>query len=237
MAFECSVEDCASRLPGGRGLCSKHYQRVVKYGDPHVKKTNHPGRAPQHLACQVDDCDDGVDAKGYCNKHYGRWRKHGDPSVRRGPTGRPVGELVPCSIPSCGKPSRARGFCNLHYRRWRAWGDPLVVKGRGPGSAEGWLDPSDGYRKRYASGRGVVKEHRLVMEEVLGRRLLPAEEVHHLNGSRDDNRMENLELWSTSQPRGQRVEDKVEWAIEIIRQYRPHMLAAYHVEDLEESWW
>ena len=57
------------------------------------------------------------------------------------------------------------------------------------------------------------------MEREVGRPLLDCETVHHVNGVRDDNRLENLELWSSSHPAGQRVEDKVRWAREILALY------------------
>jgi hypothetical protein len=70
-----------------------------------------------------------------------------------------------------------------------------------------------------SSSSGYVPEHRLIMESVIGRYLLPNENVHHINGVRHDNRPENLELWTTKQPKGQRALQQVEWALEILSMY------------------
>lgn len=73
---------------------------------------------------------------------------------------------------------------------------------------------------------GYALQHRVVMAEHLGRPLLPTERPHHINGDRTDNRLSNLELWSTWQPPGQRVADKLLWAKELLSLYEPDALVA-----------
>ena len=63
----------------------------------------------------------------------------------------------------------------------------------------------DGYKKVYvpehpnATKDGYVMEHTLVVEESIGRYLREDEVVHHINKIRNDNRIENLKLMTTSE--------------------------------------
>ena len=63
-------------------------------------------------------------------------------------------------------------------------------------------------------------EHRYVMEKYLERPLHEGENVHHINGDRSDNRPENLELWISQQPAGQRVVDLLNWAYALRERYQ-----------------
>lgn len=138
--------------------------------------------------------------------------------------------LGPCVVNGCPKPRafRASGLCRMHDYRLKAHGSVGPVgRIRGPQGA-GTIN-NHGYRMlplgRVAGKKGQRKqigEHRLVMEQHLGRDLYDFESVHHLNGVRDDNRLENLELWTKAQPYGQRPDDLASWLV----QHYPELVAA-----------
>lgn len=85
-----------------------------------------------------------------------------------------------------------------------------------------WHHNPDGYLVSNFTEEGRPRhrlQHRMIMEAHLGRPLRPFENVHHRNGVKDDNRIENLEIWITKQPKGQRPQDLIEWAVAILEHH------------------
>jgi len=181
--------------------------------------------------CNVEDCDQPRRGKGYCANHYTKFRKWGDPLNGPG-SGRKV-QHETCTIENCGKPHTSQGMCQMHYRRNALYGDPHIVheptrSGSKTINANGYVVFYEPEHPNSTLG-GNILEHRKIMAQHLGRPLSDTEQVHHKNGIRHDNRIENLELWSVKQPPGQRVEDKVKFAIEILEQYAPKLIRRYNV--------
>lgn len=174
--------------------------------------------------CTIDGCDRREMAKGLCSGHYQRKRMKGDPLTGGPlkPSGKPRVVFADCSVEDCDRSSRvaSRSLCALHYQRWQKHGDPTVRLKEPTGR---WIN-SHGYVLLSTGSPRMVMEHRVVMERILGRELLPNENVHHLNGERADNRPENLELWVKRQPPGQRVTDRIADALEILQRYAPELL-------------
>ena len=187
---DCTYEGCTqSATYKVARLCNRHYHHVL----------NATGKPPRYesINCRKSGCSEEVaHANGFtCPQHRG------------------ICYLADCTTPS------PRGMCELHRSRARYQGDPLAepVRYQPFTDTDGYVYVVTGFDD---SGYVIRKrEHRHVMEAHLGRELLPEETVHHVNGVRDDNRLDNLELWSSSHPPGQRVQDKVAWAKEILNKY------------------
>jgi len=140
------------------------------------------------------------------------WSRRGDP-------------YVPVRCGSCGRErmillnnatrEEFNGICRV-CTHGESWEDEILPNGSivfwsrrgGRVTKHGYIYvkvyPGHPFYESMANSLGYIAEHRLVMAEHLGRPLLSTEVVHHKNGIKTDNRIENLELFVSFQNMAQR---------------------------------
>lgn len=223
-------EDCSKRFRPLYGLCAFHAYRLRKGVPLNLPKQSFQKNAPTKCKHQNDICSKYFRPTiGLCETHRYRLEKGIPPDAPK--------HFKPKTTKECqignrycsdnGKES-AKGFCKFHYKRYRD--DPSGIykpkKAQTKKIGSTYTD-RQGYTKiKTSKGKsGWSFEHRLNMEKYLSRKLSPTERVHHRNGDKKNNSIENLELWIHTHPSGQRVSDHVEHALRILKQYAPQKLA------------
>ena len=227
----CSIDGC-DKAKYSKGYCNSHYGR---YKDGRDMNAPFKPKRPTH--CSIDGCNRKHQGLGFCSMHYHRHKK-GMKDMRPEPLVAPNGQrhTKPCSIDGCEKVMRLFGMCTRHASRVKKGITDMRPGKIAPGLKIGEKRKPYGHQYITATGyiwivvdpklsfgqeskAGYMAEHRYIMSRHLGRALLTHENIHHINGVRDDNRLENLELWDTSQPNGGRLTDKIKWWKESLEQY------------------
>lgn len=224
----CQQDGCDQNAVS-KGYCDTHYRRLTSGGDMKAP-IRHKVASYKGAKCKEDGCDDPARANGWCEMHYQRDRDGIPMDAPRRITMRNEGQ---CQWPGCPREQEVKLLCKVHYNRQLHGLDmdapvemPKVYNvGRVRKMEGGYVlvKCPDHFSKPATNGGNWYWEHRYVWECHLGRPLRDRENVHHINGDKTDNRLENLELWTSSQPAGQRVVDMLEWADAIIALYEPEM--------------
>lgn len=204
----CSGHETCQKKAKTRGLCDGHYYHLARspkaklYQSGEIALPEISVYQPNGEVCIVEGCDSTqMVSRNLCRKHYAsKWAY----AKRKG---------VPIDEVKDWKPSVPKKRDYIEDHLGREW---MLVHNRGGSGYKSALMAEDKTKQRAV--------HRIVMEAHLGRGLKRHETVHHINGVRDDNRIENLELWSSWQPAGQRITDKVNWARDLLKEYAPELL-------------
>lgn len=125
----CDIDSCeaqAKRHTDFGRLCTKHYKRVVRNGDPGIGKQKHQ---PEKCINCGESHNMHKGGHGYCSICYGRWEAHGDPNVLLRPQSWGIDV---CTVEGCDNKHDSHGYCLTHAIRFRKYGDPLAYSPDAP---------------------------------------------------------------------------------------------------------
>lgn len=140
--------------------------------------------------CAVDGCNKPSKCRGWCGTHYTRWARTGSPIGLK----RIIYGDIECPIEGCKEKVRENGMCAKHAQRVRRYGDPNYVtpedlRRQLSRNAQPTLNKVKPTTYKKYLGR---HEHRVIAEQMLGRKLKRGEIVHHKDGNKHNNDPANL---------------------------------------------
>lgn len=187
---QCHVAGCEADA-FCKGMCGKHYQRLVNTGTTDERGRAHP------KPCAVGTCQADALARGYCRNHYRAFSLYGDPE---GSAPQPARSET-CSIDGCDKKPLARGWCMTHHARWRFHGDPNVVNTRPSKADRGLCGVFRCYDPAARDGRCEIHHRRRQTFQQMCAQVAGLDDVRADDGSmaerffRKVDKTENCWLW------------------------------------------
>lgn len=184
---KCSIDWCNRKVKPHGKYCAAHYQERMKYG----KFFTLEERAENKRKAAEDRKET---MKRVWDNYTPEQREERASILRRD---------VRCSIEGCGRKHSGHGLCDMHLYRLKHFGAATGVGPTRPNRGKGRTIAPTGYVQLFvpdyhcASKKGYVFEHRYVMEQHLGRHLKKGEVVHHIDGDKQNNAIENLQLFAS----------------------------------------
>jgi hypothetical protein len=236
---KCLFAGCTETTEGSaKGFCRTHYMafrrgRITADGSETRPMKRVPSYGPG-ARCLVPECERRPKGRGLCAMHYQQWDDGIDLGVEVPDRGHEkvaaTYGTISCRVEGCLDRAMNRWMCSKHTQQREAG----IIDGAGKKLRElmprgkrplDWRKELAGYilvraPKDHPGARhdGSIYQHRLVVEEMLGRYLTAEEVVHHKNGVRDDNRPENLELRTSRKEHPHGHETDIRHATQVLLQ-------------------
>lgn len=201
LSRRCTVAGC-TKAHRARGYCSAHWLKWRRYGDP----LGGVALGPLPERCAAPGCAKAPHSRwkggnAYCNKHYLRMLFHGDLELHPAPPAPLIGHCIVEGCTSFRRSGRAK-LCEAHYYRRRRTGRLDLAQPQ-PQKTSGGYVLLKAPNHPLAIKNGWVAQHRQVAYDACGGTCPCCHwcgkqvswrscHVDHLNGVKDDNRVENL---------------------------------------------